>query len=376
MNNTKRLVLVTGANGFIGKNLIVRLGELSDFEVATYVREDDPSILGALIAKVDAVIHLAGVNRPVDSADFASVNTDLTVTLCAALQHEFITSGRKLTLVLASSIQAEKDNLYGQSKFAAEQAVQSLAAAVGNPVVIFRFPGVFGKWCRANYNSVVSTFCYNIARGYSIQINDPQLELRLVYVDDVVTALIASLDARPGVTKGLVEPEYTTTLSDLAQQIQSFDSCRSTLTTERVGTGLVRALYATYVSYLPKERFSYEVPVHRDERGLFVEILKTPDCGQFSFFTVNPGKTRGGHYHHTKSEKFLVIKGRALFRFRHLLTDELFELHTSGDKPQIVDTIPGWSHDITNIGNDEMVVMLWANENFDRQRPDTVTSKI
>jgi UDP-2-acetamido-2,6-beta-L-arabino-hexul-4-ose reductase len=173
-----------------------------------------------------------------------------------------------------------------------------------------------------------------------------------------------------------VEPEYTTTLGELANQIRTFGDCRFTLMTERVGTGFVRALYATYVSYLPVEKFSYSLTQHVDARGVFVEMLKTPDSGQFSYFTAHPGITRGGHYHHTKTEKFLVIKGDALFRFRHLLSNELVELRTSGSAPQVVDTIPGWTHDITNVGSDEMVVMLWANENFDRENPDTVASKV
>jgi UDP-2-acetamido-2,6-beta-L-arabino-hexul-4-ose reductase len=260
---------------------------------------------------------------------------------------------------------------------AAEQAVQQLCAATGHPAIIYRLPGVFGKWCKPNYNSVVATFCHNIARGLPIQINDPAARLQLVYVDDVVSSFITALEApATGLTHGEVTPLYTTTLGELAQQIRAFSDCRTSLMSERVGTGLVRALYATYVSHLPNEMFSYGVPQHADRRGMFVEFLKTPDSGQFSYFTAHPGITRGGHYHHTKTEKFLVIKGQALFRFRHLLTDERYELHISGATPVVVDTIPGWTHDITNVGTEEMVVMLWANENFDRQRPDTVTSKV
>jgi UDP-2-acetamido-2,6-beta-L-arabino-hexul-4-ose reductase len=242
---------------------------------------------------------------------------------------------------------------------------------------VFRLLGVFGKWCKPNYNSVVATFCHNIARGLPIQVNDPSATVRLVYVDEVVSAFIAALDSpNAGCARGVVHPEYAVTLGELASQIRAFNNCRTTLETERVGTGLVRALYATYVSYLPNERFAYEVPQHTDPRGVFVEMLKTPDCGQFSYFTAHPGVTRGGHYHHTKTEKFLVIKGEALFRFRHLLTNEIVELHMSGVKPEVVDTIPGWVHDITNVGSGEMVVMLWANENFNRERSDTVASKV
>jgi len=370
-------VLVTGANGFIGKNLVVRLRELPRFAVTEFVRGDAPEALPGLLAQADAVVHLAGENRPADEAAFAQVNTGLTVALCKALAAEQQRSGRQLPLVLASSAQAERVNPYGQSKLAAEQAVQQLCAASGHPAVVYRLPGVFGKWCKPNYNSVVATFCHNIARGLPIQINDPAARLQLVYVDDVVSSFIAALDApAPGLTRAEVAPLYATTLGDLAQQIAAFGDCRTSLMSERVGTGLVRALYATYVSYLPNERFAYDVPVHGDPRGVFVEMLKTPDSGQFSYFTAHPGITRGGHYHHTKTEKFLVIKGSAVFRFRHLLTGELFELATSGDKPQVVDTIPGWVHDITNMGDDEMVVMLWANEVFDLANPDTVAAPI
>jgi UDP-2-acetamido-2,6-beta-L-arabino-hexul-4-ose reductase len=370
-------VLVTGANGFIGKNLLVRLRELPRFAVTEFVRGDAPEALPGLLAHADAVVHLAGENRPADEAAFGQVNTGLTVALCDALVGEQQRSGRQLPLVLASSAQAERDNPYGQSKLAAEQAVQKLCTASGHPAVVYRLPGVFGKWCKPNYNSVVATFCHNIARGLPIQINDPAARLQLVYVDDVVSSFIAALEApATGLTRAEVAPLYTTTLGELAQQIGAFGDCRNSLMSERVGTGLVRALYATYVSYLPNDSFAYEVPVHGDPRGVFVEMLKTPDSGQFSYFTAHPGITRGGHYHHTKTEKFLVIKGRAVFRFRHLLTGELYELATSGDKPQVVDTIPGWVHDITNVGDDEMVVMLWANEVFDRERPDTVASKV
>jgi len=370
-------ILITGANGFIGKNLVLRLNELANITISTFVRGDDTARLPQLVAQADAVVHLAGENRPADEAAFSQVNAGLTSALCGAIQRECATTGRHVPLVLASSTQAERDNPYGRSKLAAEQAVLALAQATGNPCVVFRLPGVFGKWCRPNYNSVVATFCHNLAHDLPIQINDPAAAVRLVYVDDVITALLNALEApSSGYVQAAVAPEYTITLGALAAQIRAFADCRSTLMSERVGTGLVRALYATYVSYLPNEKFSYEVQQHADPRGVFVEMLKTPDSGQFSYFTAHPGITRGGHYHHTKTEKFLVIKGEALFRFRHLLTDELVELRTSGSAPQVVDTIPGWSHDITNVGDDEMVVMLWANENFDRQKPDTVASKV
>lgn len=377
MTTTNRCILVTGANGFIGKNLIIRLNELSNVKISTFIRGDDTDLLIDLIASADAVIHLAGENRPFDDIAFEQVNVQLTSTLCNAIQHHFRVSGRHVPLVLASSIQAERDTPYGKSKFAAETIVQSLNHSIGNPCVVFRLPGVFGKWCKPNYNSVVATFCNNLAQDLPIQINDIYAPLRLVYIDDVVNALLNATEvSAPEYLNLLIEPEYTITLGELAEQIRAFSECRTTLISERVGSGLVRALYATYMSYLPKEKFSYALTKHTDSRGDFVEMLKTPDCGQFSYFTALPGITRGGHYHHTKTEKFLVIKGEALFRFRNVLTDEPVEIYTSGNMPNVVETIPGWTHDITNVGHTEMVVMLWANENFEIEKPDTVACKV
>jgi len=366
-------VLVTGSRGFVGKNLVVRLGEISGFEILRFDRDDAVATLPDKVGQADAVVHLAGENRPTDAADFVPGNVGLTKALCAAIQD----SGRKIPLILASSIQADFPNPYGQSKRAAEQAVEQLASETCNPAVIYRWPNVFGKWCKPNYNSVVATFCHNIAHDLPIQINDASTRLRLVYVDDVVSELLRALDLMvDGVRWGEVVPEYSISLGELAAQIEAFKNCRSTLVSERVGTGLVRALYATYVSYLPPSKFAYALPRYGDERGVFVEMLKTPDCGQFSYFTAHPGVTRGGHYHHSKTEKFLVIKGSARFGFRHLVTNQTYEVFTSGEVPQVVETVPGWAHDITNVGEDEMVVMLWANEIFDHDRTDTIRCKV
>ncbi len=377
MNLSNRRILVTGANGFIGKNLLVHLSEMSNVSVSTFVRGDDPALLAQLVAQADAVVHLAGENRPRYESEFAHVNTDLTTSLCKVIEHQYLNSGRHVPLVFTSSTQAERDTPYGRSKLAAEIAVQALAKETGNPCVILRLPGVFGKWCKPNYNSVVATFCHNITRGIPIQINDPTAMLRLVYVDDVIDALLSAINnAKSAFVKVTVEPEYTINLSELAQHIYSFGKSRSSLIIVRVGVGFLRALYVTYLSYLPTDKFSYLLPRYADPRGVFVEMLKTSDSGQFSYFTVHPGVTRGDHYHHSKTEKFLVIKGESLFRFRYLLTNELVEVRTSGNSPQVIDTIPGWSHNITNVGSEEMLVLLWANENFDRHRPDTVTSKV
>jgi UDP-2-acetamido-2,6-beta-L-arabino-hexul-4-ose reductase len=366
-------VLVTGANGFIGKNLVLRLREQADTKVLTFVRGQADAALQDALGQCDAVVHLAGENRPADVQAFADVNIGLTERICQGLR----ALGKNIPLILASSAQAELDNPYGRSKQVAEQVVQALANDNGNPMAIYRLPGVFGKWCKPNYNSVVATFCHNKAHDLPVQINDASACVRLVYVDDVVTAMLGQLAAGwTGVARPTIEPEYIITLGELSAQIDAFKNCRSTLVSERVGTGLTRALYATYVSYLPFEKFAYNVPAHVDPRGVFVEMLKTPDAGQLSFFTAHPGITRGGHYHHTKTEKFLVIKGHARFGFRHMLTNEVHYLETHGEQTQIVETVPGWTHDITNIGTEEMVVMLWANEIFDRANPDTIASTV
>jgi UDP-2-acetamido-2,6-beta-L-arabino-hexul-4-ose reductase len=289
-------------------------------------------------------------------------------------------SGRKIPILYASSSQAALSNPYGASKLAAELLLHDFSNRNDSPVYIFRLPNVFGKWSRPNYNSVVATFCHNLARGIPIHIDDPSASMVLVYIDDVIESFIKLMDGATPVLDTLgfatVAPLYTTTVGEIAGLLETFVTSRDTLTMERVGTGFLRALYSTFVSFLPVQSFSYAAKMHGDTRGVFVEMLKTPDSGQFSYFTARAGITRGGHDHHTKTEKFLVIKGEALFRFRHLLTNELVELRTSGSAPQVVDTIPGWTHDITNVGIDEMVVMLWANENFDREKPDTVASKV
>ncbi|TWD99220.1 UDP-2-acetamido-2,6-beta-L-arabino-hexul-4-ose reductase [Pseudomonas sp. AG1028] len=363
-------VLITGANGFVGKNLIVHLNERQDVEVLTFGRSDDLNALGERVAQADFIFHLAGVNRPQDPAEFGQGNTELTVELCKAIE----ASGRQIPVVYTSSSQAALDNLYGASKRGAEEALQALSAQHGNPVHVLRLPNVFGKWAKPNYNSAVATFCHNIARDLPIQINDPAAVVTLVYIDDVIAHFLALMAGEEAGVE--VQPQYQVSVGEIADRLRGFKQSRSTLVMDRVGDGFVRALYSTYLSYLPPELFTYEVPKYGDPRGVFVEMLKTPDCGQFSFFTAHPGITRGGHYHHTKTEKFLVIKGRARFGFRHMTSGEFHEVVTEGDKPQIVETVPGWTHDITNIGDEEMIVMLWANEIFDRAHPDTYACQV
>jgi len=372
-------VLVTGSDGFIGKNLVAHLRERSRFEVLPFTRACTERDLGALVGRADFVFHLAGVNRPVNLAEFNAGNAGLTRELVGHIARQ----GRAIPVVFASSAQAERDNPYGLSKRAAENALLAHRNATASPVYIYRLANVFGKWCRPNYNSVVATFCHNIARDFPITVHDPAASVSLVYIDDVVEEFTRVLERnqagdRPAPSGPFrdVGPVHATTVGELAARIRVFKESRATLTTDRVGTGFLRALYSTYVSYLPPESFAYPILRHVDPRGEFAEVLRTPDCGQFSYFTAHPGVTRGAHYHHSKTEKFLVIRGRAKFRFRHLATGETAEIESSGDAPRIVESIPGWAHDITNVGDTEMIVMLWANEVFDRGRPDTYACKV
>lgn len=366
-------IIVTGANGFIGKNLRVRLRELGHTDVVNVTSTSSASELAAALAGADFVFHLAGVNRPNDPREFATGNAGFTKTLCDAL----VSTGRRVPVAFSSSTQAALENPYGRSKREAEDLLLACARKTGAPVHMFRLTNVFGKWSRPNYNSGVATFCHNITRGLPVTVNDASAPLQLVYVDDVVSAFIRLLDM-PDAEGGFAEagPVYATTVGSVVGALQEFAQSRESLLTPRVGTGFVRALYSTYVSHLPPESFDYTVPRHVDPRGEFVEMLKTPDCGQFSYFTAGPGITRGEHYHHSKTEKFLVIRGTAHFGFRHIESGQRHEVVARGGDARIVETVPGWTHNITNIGEDEMIVMLWANEVFDRERPDTVALKV
>lgn len=367
-------VLITGANGFVAKNLHSHLSERKNIEVVVFTRDHAIDDLPKIVQDVNFIFHLAGVNRPKNEEEFKLGNADLTVALCSAIE----ATGRTIPVVFGSSIQAELDNPYGQSKLIAEQALKKFYENTGCPVYIFRLSNVFGKWCKPNYNSAVATFCHNISRNIPININDESSIIHLVYIDDVINDFISILDGTT-VTNDVycnVDPVYEITVGKLVKKLNKFKLSRENLLTERVGKGLDRALYSTYLSYLPPDEFSYDLVKHEDSRGVFVEMLKTKDSGQFSFFTAHPGITRGGHYHHSKNEKFLVLKGEAIFKFRHIMTDEFYDLKVSGNEPTVVETVPGWSHDITNIGMDEMIVMLWANEVFDNNNPDTYTRSL
>ena len=366
-------VLITGSQGFIGQNLVLRLGELPQFTVLHFVRGQTPEQLLQLVLQADILIHLAGENRPQDLQDFERNNVDLTTILCSAT----LARGTPLPIAFASSTQAELDNPYGKSKRTAEVLLEKLAEQTQSPLAIFRLPGVFGKGCKPNYNSVVATFCHHLARDLPIDIHDPSTALKLVYIDDVVQSLLQFIQDPPaGLHKLTVNPEFILTLGELAAQITAFTQSRKSLMTEAVGGGLIRALYATYLSYLPSNQFVYDLSSHADERGVFAEVLKTPQHGQISFFTAHPGVTRGGHYHHSKTEKFVVTQGLARFRFRNLLSNEQLEFTVSAAKPQVVESIPGWAHDLTNIGQEELIVLLWGSEVFDPTRPDTIPAAL
>ena len=364
-------IIVTGSQGFIGKNLCVYLKE-KQHEVLEIHRETPQGDIVSLLSLADFVFHLAGINRPLDPNEFKLGNVDLTRFIVDTLSD----LNRDIPLVFTSSTQAEFDNDYGLSKLAAEKLIQSYSDITGAASYIYRLPNVFGKWCNPNYNSFVSTFCYNVLNNINIKINEPSKLVRLVYIDDVCSSFLKLLDGRAKTGFHKITPEFNTTVGEVADIILSFKSSQTSLVTERVGTNLKRALYSTYLSYKNPDQFNYSIPSYADERGVFCEMLKTKDSGQFSFFTAHPGVTRGGHYHHTKNEKFLVIKGEAIFKFENIITGKKHRLKVDCSNLEIIDTVPGWTHDITNIGNEDLIVMLWANEIFDRDMPDTITRKL
>ena len=373
-------VLITGSEGFIGKNLNLYLKQFPDITVHTFNRKQDEHELSALLQDMDFVFHLAGVNRPQNPADFTTDNIGLTEVLYQSIAEVIHKTGRKIPVLFSSSIHAEAETDYGRSKRAAENRLASLFNEFDNPVYICRLPGVFGKWARPNYNSVVATFCHNIANEKPVHIDDPEKAIRLVYIDDVMASFVRVMDGNSvDVDNSIfleVKPEFNVKLGDIVSTLGNFKHSRKTLINERVGTGFVRALYSTYISYLPVSQFSYPVKAHSDSRGTFVEAFKSHDSGQVSYFTAYPGITRGGHYHHTKTEKFLVLSGKARFKFRHMITGEYYEVVTSDAEPVIIETIPGWAHDVTNIGSETLIAIVWANEIFDPENPDTFSSPL
>lgn len=371
MTDRVRNIVVIGADGFIGRNLVFRLREDARFEPESLTRASSDDNWRAAMAAADAIVNLAGVNRPANDAGFDG-NYQIVERLAALIEQ----AGRAPPVVHLSSAKATEATPYGTSKLRAEVLMLAMSARTGSPVAIYRAPNVFGKWCRPDYNSAVATFCHNIARGLPIRVDDPAWPLQLIHVDDLIDDMLVALHA--GFATGFRDaaPVYDTTVGEVAATICGFRDDRDANLIANVGHGLTRALYATYVSDLPPAEFAYPLTAHTDPRGSFAEMLKTRDAGQFSFFTAHPGVTRGGHYHHAKTEKFLIVHGQALFRFRHMLTGETHEVATSGDVPVVVETVPGWTHDVTNVGDGVLVAMLWANELFDRDRPDTVVEKV
>jgi len=362
-------VLVTGSQGFIGLNLLERLSRIEGLNIDTFSRTDKDETLKEKVQNADFIFHLAGINRPENVEDFYKGNRDLTQQIVQLAQE----SEKQIPILLSSSTQAAFDNDYGKSKQAGEELLERYAKENNTAVYIYRLPNVFGKWSKPNYNTVIATWCHNITHDIPLQVNDGSATLTLVYIDDVVEHFVRHLEesVRLGTLRPEVYPVYTKTLDEIKTLLEAFKESRTTLTVPRVGQGFERALYGTYLSFLPTNKFAYELKGYEDNRGTFYEFVKTLDSGQFSISTTVPGITRGNHYHNTKNEKFLVIKGEASIKHRQIHGDDIIEYKVSDKKMEVVEMIPGYTHDITNIGDTEMVLLLWANEAFDRENPDT-----
>jgi len=363
-------ILVTGAKGFVGENLVVALTRRDDVDVIEYDVDSLAGLLEEGLSKADVIYHLAGVNRPERVEEFTEGNFDLTRQVCDALRR----MGRIPLFVLSSSTQAAMDNPYGLSKRQAEEAVFDFGREAGASVFVFRLHGVFGKWCRPNYNSVVATFCHNIARDLPIAISDPTREIELVYVDNVVSAFIGVMDNfLPGSDDRycLAEPTYRITLGALAEIILGFRESRINLFLPDMRDPFHRALYATYISYLPADSFAYALNQNIDSRGELAELLKSPHIGQIFVSRTRPGITRGHHYHDTKVEKFVVLEGDAMIRFRHILGGDVIEYPVSGREFRVVDIPPGYTHAIENLGRNDLIVLFWSDEIFNPDVPDT-----
>ena len=362
-------VLITGANGFVGKNLKSELTLHEGIEVFCYGRENTLEELDKYTKECDFVFHLAGVNRPKNPEEFMKGNFEFTNILLSKLKE----NKNKAPIMMASSIQAELDNDYGKSKKAGEDLLFEYSKENKVKVYIYRFPNLFGKWCKPNYNSVVATFCSNIANNKDITINDESKKLKLAYIDDVCEEIVKCLKDTP-TKKGefcKVPITYTRSLGYIAELIKSFKDNATGIMVPSTGDEFTKKLYATYISYVPLNEMVVDLTEHRDNRGVFCELVRTKEAGQISVSTTNPNIVRGGHYHHTKMERFIVIKGKARIEFEHVLTHEKIEFEVSGEKLQYV-TIPvGYQHSINNISDDELILILWANELFDPDRPDT-----
>ena len=366
-------VLVTGAKGFIGRNLVTTLKQDTNLEVIEVDIEQSVEELKQATLESEFIFHLAGINRPKDEKEFFEGNTGLTETIIETLkQHQ-----KKTPILITSSIQAELENAYGQSKKAAEDALKNYSQETGANSYIYRLPNVFGKWCRPNYNSAVATFCHKIARNEEIWVNNRNILLNLVYIDDVVRCFIETMQSQPKSTDYLeVTPVHPATLGEIVDLLVSFKESRETRTVAKMDDPLAKKLYSTYLSYLPEDQFSYPLQMNVDHRGSFTEFIKTPDRGQVSVNISKPGITKGNHWHHTKNEKFLVVSGTGVIRFRKVDSDEIIEYFVSGEKLEVVDIPVGYTHNIENLGTTDMVTIMWCNECFDPEKPDTIFMEV
>ena len=362
-------VLITGSNGFIGKNLIVALKRLGKHNIIEFDIENSFEDLITFCSKADAVIHLAGVNRPEKDEEYEQGNVAFTQDLLRIINN----AGSCPVIIYSSSIQAELDNPYGKSKKKAEDILKKWANEQSGTVLIYRLPNVFGKWCRPNYNSAVATFCYNLAHDLDIQINDPGRILELVYIDDVVEEFIDVLGRKfpEGIYYREVKPVFKINIVELVNLLKEFRESRKTLRLPNFADSFIKRLYATYVSYLPENEFAYSVSIKSDKRGDLAELMKSLNFGQIFISRTRPGEIRGNHYHDSKVEKFIVIDGEAIISFRHIIRNEIIEYQVSGKDFKIVDIPPGYTHSIKNIGQQDLIVLFWADEIFDPERTDT-----
>jgi UDP-2-acetamido-2,6-beta-L-arabino-hexul-4-ose reductase len=363
-------VLITGSNGFIGKNLIEGLKRSEGIEIKTFDIEDDIDSLTEHLGDADIVFHLAGVNRPEKVEEFETGNAGITTTIVDLLKK----AKRNIPVVFSSSIQAVFDNPYGASKKKSEDILIEYSKKNDAKVYIYRFPNVFGKWCRPNYNSVVATFCYNISHGIDIFISNENKEIELLYIDDLVNEFLKILQEESSEKDKYyhkVKRTFRTTLGELARKIYQLRDIRKTLVVPDLSDGLMECLNATYLSYLDKNDFSHRLELRTDERGNLAELIKSEHFGQIFVSTTHKGVIRGNHYHNTKVEKFCVLKGDAVIKFRHIFENEVLSYHVSGEHIEVVDIPPGYTHSIENLGADEMIVLFWASQIFDPSHPDT-----
>jgi UDP-2-acetamido-2,6-beta-L-arabino-hexul-4-ose reductase len=365
-----KTVLVTGAAGFIGRNLCVALEQCDNMKVLRYDIDNTLEELVRYVNHSDFIYHLAGVNRPQNTAEFDTGNRGFTEKLLDVLEH----LNKRVPLVFTSSTQAVLDNPYGVSKKASEDAIRDWSQRTGSVAYVYRMPNLFGKWSRPNYNSVVATFCYSIARGLPIMIDNPATELNLAYIDDVVEELLCVMDGEGHIAEdGFygIPRTFKVTLQRLADTLYSFAESRKTLVIPNLEDDFEKCLYATYTSYIPKDDFSYCLEMKHDDRGWLAEFIKSSQFGQIFISRTKPGITRGNHWHHTKIEKFLVIEGDALIKFRKIGSDKIINYEVSGDELQVVDIPVGYTHSITNIGNSDVITLFWADEIFNPDKPDT-----